>query len=499
MPSPDVFVFTEANLQLITHWQMERYISMTSADPIDRYLHHLIQGWMQYVAPLTPSTVDDVPSLKCVHDAVEPVEKIPEAMFLLLESLARTASKFEVAAHMLQAAQFSGAWPTIWIWVQYLYRTHLARAQLLPCMDATRQAFFARMYQAVVDTFTIFTSHSFASVTMQILESYPEILSIMADMWIRESRDKKAVNGFRCGDFTGPGHGTTARFIAQAISTCGSAEEVVHLACQRVKHNFRQAEPDYDMLHSDLMFFTRLQPLDMRHPSPLVLATHASSEVVVVVLCALAHATSPSHTDFIDRNSRDGIINTSLSAISFLVLRSPRAHERVIDILHHDFIPLFISCVHLVDSGLQDKKSPIYRSISFFNNILSPATVHREIMSLMRRSIRAAYAPPSSPLTDMNDLIRLSCGKLWSLIQKRTIAYNQYRTKSSRCVILCGNAKVCPFTNLSQKTTSDIETASVIIPTVEHCEDVLRAKSRFTAIENVKQNTGWITECFART
>ncbi|KZP21559.1 hypothetical protein FIBSPDRAFT_953578 [Athelia psychrophila] len=445
MTSPKLKFLPKDQHDLISTDEMERFMEMINPNLRDRYFQHLIQGWMKFVAPITPSDVDDVPRLKCVQDAQSPAERIPESICMLLAAVSETAFKAEGQLSGSALLPFRKAWPTMWIWTRHMYRVHQDRVDLSRLkMDAAQKSHFTERYhfdEVMAGILRSLIDHAKQPVISKILSDHPEIFAMMADMWIREAKDKEAVYGFRSGFYSESGDASEQRFVAHIILACGGAEEAVNLACQRVERNTGRTTQDYNTHFIDLHFLAASMS---NAECPIAPAMLASPRVARVLMRAWAHAASELFSAPVEL--RDAYMDICMSGTNMLLERSPRAYEILRDILNHDFIPLCLNSIPLVRSGSGDHESFIQEACSLLSGILPPATVHREILSIMQRSItspKLIFLPK-----DQHDVLTKGCRDLWHTIQQRGDAYHQHRQDRSRCILLCGNVKVSALADL---------------------------------------------------
>ncbi|KZP13994.1 hypothetical protein FIBSPDRAFT_868718 [Athelia psychrophila] len=323
---------------------------------------------MKLVAPFTPSSVDGVSSHGTfVHKAVEQPEDIPESIFALLQAVAISDGFDSLLGET--ALLLSKAWPTIWIWTKYIYHANL---RVLPRMNVAQKSAFAERYRVVVVMLDIFVKHGYNPI---IFGNY------------REGTDKNlATQGFQCGIFPStPAPLIQQRFIAQVIATCGTAQEAVHVACQRVERHLEQKQRDYQAISLDLNFFN--SEMIQIEPSPLVQPMYASSSVAIMLMHSWNHITSISFTDSVER--RNALITACMGGAVALARSSPQAPNRISDMLHQDLLRLLAKSISLVQ-----KSSPHHHTfregiVCILHDILAPATVHREILSLIRRCVAA--------------------------------------------------------------------------------------------------------------
>lgn len=97
------------------------YISKIRGNLPDSYWRQLLEGWMKFMAPLSPSDVDDIDGLKYVRDAHEPIQHIPESVFQFLHAVS-TAGRAQLSGDSFVI--MTEAWPTMWTWIQLLYLAH---------------------------------------------------------------------------------------------------------------------------------------------------------------------------------------------------------------------------------------------------------------------------------------------------------------------------------------------------------------------------------------
>ncbi|KZP13977.1 hypothetical protein FIBSPDRAFT_118828 [Athelia psychrophila] len=325
------------------------------------------------------------------------------------------------------------AWPTMWIWIQHVYQTHLQLA--LPGVDATRKAFMAKRYEVFVTILKMFADHGHTPMVSGFISGHAGILPMMADMWIREGTDKNAENGFRCALFNVPRVAIQERFLAQIILACGTADEAVHVACQRVEHHLGQAQREYSLLSMDLTIFMMhlCEPSD----SPLAAAMYASSGVATTLMHAWAHIASSLCTVSVEHRSE--LLDICMISTFLLVQRSPQAYDRILDILYHDLLPLLLQSVALIQPSSERYESFATHAVSMIHEILSPATVHRETLSLLGRCVAAVHKR-GKHLPMRNPSIRGTWSGLMMLLDEREKVYNKFKS-DSRTVLLCGNAK----------------------------------------------------------
>ncbi|KZP13983.1 hypothetical protein FIBSPDRAFT_935996 [Athelia psychrophila] len=378
-------VYHQLSTFLISITEMQRYIEIAKSPGMspDSSCQRLLRGWMKLVAPFTPSSVDGVSSHgTSFHKAVEQPEDIPESIFVLLQAVAISGSSDSLLGET--ALLLSKAWPTIWIWIKYIYHANLRD---LPGM--IHDAAFARRYQVIGAMLGLLAKHGRNQIIFEIIVNHEsEILPMMADMWKGEGTDKfLATQGFQCGIFPStPAPLIQQKFVAQIIATCGTAQEAVYVACQRVERHLEQKHLNYQAITLDLNFF-RFELMET-DPSPLVQPMHASSRVAITLMDSWKHAASMSFTGSVE--ARERLLMICLFSVVMLAQNSPQAYNRIGDMLHRDLFHLLAKSASLVK-----KSSPIYdaffdRIACMFHDILSPATVHREILSLTRRCVAAA-------------------------------------------------------------------------------------------------------------
>lgn len=427
---------------------MQRFISKISIHPRDRYFQHILVGWNDFVAPLTPPSINGVSRLEYAQEAVELLDSVPESVGVLLWEIAKASGG--KLSETKTFSLWSKAWPTMWIWIQHMYHAHHALRQVLEHRtDASVTDLIARRYQLFESVLMIFIDYDHPrTVITQILASHPGIFRMMADMWIREGTDKNGSQGFRSGVFADPRHTTLhSRFKAQALLACGSAEEFVHIFCQRIERNLGQTQRDHDILFVELTSLLMhisipLPPEDSYNVAP---AMYASCRVATVLMKAWAHIISSSFTGSAKR--RDEMLHVCAFATFSLVQRSPQAYERLVDILDHDFLPLFLKSVPLVHSSSKIYEDFTIVSLSILQNIIWPATVHRKILYLTDQFVSASRMRGNILSRTFNPRFYDSWSQLSELFNERYSGYKSYRARL-RGVLLCGNVKVSAFGDL---------------------------------------------------
>lgn len=398
---------------------------------------------MKFVAPLTPSNLEDVSRLKCVQDATGPFEGIPEPIWLLLSAISRITCKSEGQLSESVFPPFGKAWPTMWVWIRHTYHAHQGRVhRFRQTINAAQKSQLADRYGVFAVILQCFVHHSKQPVISKILSNYPDIFAMMADMWIGEANNEKTVHGFRSGAFNVAVSASEApdqRIVAHIILACGGAEEAVNMACQRLERNTTKVPDDYNSHFVDLHFIA----VSITNPeSPIAQAILESSRVARVLMRIWAHVTSTLFASSI--KLRNGYIDICMSGISVLVERSPRAYEILRDVLHHDFIPLCLNSIPLLRSGSGDERI-IKEAHGVFIRILLPATVHRQILSILEQSMtspKLKFLPQGQ-----HEVLAKPFRELWQTIQLRRNAYKEHKQDRSRCVLLCGNTKVSAFTD----------------------------------------------------
>lgn len=392
------------------------------------------------MAPLTPPSIDRMSRLKCVQDAVARLQHgTPESVFTLLQ-IVSSACRVQLCDNSFSL--LIKAWPTMMIWIQHLYNDlHCYRKEAIP------KAFIASRYMLFADMFTNLGKQSHLLVS-KLLANDPGILSMMADMWIREGTDdRNVVNGFPCGCFFERGNAMEHVFLAKVISTCGTAEIAVHVACQRLGRMFGQGYRNFnwDELGAEMGFLAGHMFPDRAMPSPLAPAMHASSELASILMRAWAIVSSSSLASFKDSiSSRDQLLQMTMTA-ALLIARS---HDRILDVLKQGFFPILIKSFSVVRSSPTDSSHEISMefSVSAFCKVLSPATVHRDILSLMLRGTDVVRRDAIHG--NWGDFLPLKyprVGEAWSglilQLDERQKVYNKFK-KAHQTVILCGNATV---------------------------------------------------------
>lgn len=435
-------------MQLISREEVLRYTKLDGPPDIN-HCQHILRGWMKFVAPLTPSSVDDVPLLKCVRNATEPVEGVPHSIYSMLSSIASTECLGRrLSEHTIPLV--SQVWPTMWVWVQYMYSIYLhpqVHSNKNAKHVAERVATLANIYKLFYKILEMFCAHIQVPMVSDIIACHPGVLAMMANMWIMEGTDKNTANGFRCGRFLQrfgasghPRYVMQERLLAQIIAACGTAEEAVHVACQRIERHLGQAQRDYEFLSIDLSFFA--EHLDQPSSSLLAPKMYASSRVATTLMHTWAHITSSSCTA--SSKIRSDALHTCLVSTFVIMQRSPRAYDRMVDILHQDLIPLLIKSVSLMlspESSLIRESFTNYAT-AIIEEILTPATVHRKVLSLVRRyddvaEKRGEFMPLEIPR------ISVSWGALLKVVDERERVYKEF--KDCAPIILCGNVKVSPL------------------------------------------------------
>lgn len=399
---------------------------------------YLLRGWMKLVAPLTPSTVDDIPRLRCVQDAIE--DGYPYSISLLLAGIATSqCCTAQLCASTIPLV--SKAWPTMWIWIQYVYTVHRSAKHLV-----NQKAYLAQLHEIFVKLLRMFSEHDTEPTVAKILSSHPGILPMMIDMWIREATDKSAVLGFRCAEFGNFQNDSTEEpFLVQLIIACGTAEEAVHIACLRVERHLGQAQREYDILSKDLSFFAQhlCRPTD----SPLAPAMYASSGVATAIMHAWGHITSDSCKT--SPENRDGWLYFCLLSTLWLLQQSPQAYDRILDCLYHDLLPVLAKSFGMIRSSSNVPSSTIIHerftahAISMLREILAPATVHRKVISSTRPWIAANQARGNLELPGLkgNPGLTEAWLEFTTTLGDRGRLYGMFK-ESTGTVILCGNANV---------------------------------------------------------
>lgn len=415
---------------------------------------HLLRGWMKYVAPLTPSTVDGVLDLECVRDAAEPVKHIPHSIYLMLASIAMS----ECCGARLCASTIplvSQAWPTIWIWIQYMrtvlyfFPVHETAWISSTSYAAKRKAFMAKIYQIFVKILRMFSEHDGEPMVSAIVASNPDVLDLMADMWIKEGTDKSAVNGFRCGIFAKPREAGEPRseiqekFLGIIIAVCGTGEKVIEVACQRVERHVGQAKREYELLSVDLGFFVE-HLLHAWDGSPITAAIYTSSGVAATLMRTWAHITSASCTA--PAKIRSEVLHVCLFATFLLVQRSPYAYDRILDVLHQNLLPLLMKSVSLVYSTESSSTGASFTTYAtaIIQDILSPATVHRKVLSLVGRYVDVVIKRDDVQALKITR-IKNSWASFLEVVDERQNVFKLFKESPGR-LVLCCNFKVSPLT-----------------------------------------------------
>lgn len=414
---------------------------MISHAPDDSHCQHLLQGWMKFVAPLTPPSAEGVASLECVKESIEPVEQVPESVFLLLTAIALSetcGSRFSLGVSQL----VSKTWPTMWVWMEHIYAVHLRLVH--PRMSATRKSLFAKRHQVLVKILRMFVDHGKNPVVSKISTSHPGVVSMMADMWIREGTDKSADNGFRCAVFCKPLDGIKQKVMTQVIAACGTAEAAVNIACQRVERNLGQARREYGMLHMDLSLFA-LHLCEPSGDSPLAPPMYASPRVASSIMHAWDHSTSDSC--LVTDERRGELIYICLTATFLLLQESPQAYHRILDVLHHDLLPLLTKSFGLVRSSSTKYESFTTHAICMLHDILSPATVHRRVMSSMGPGVIAIQERGKVELSG-NPTLKEAWLGFTATLGDRERVYKMFKeSPTGGPILLCGNENVRAFTH----------------------------------------------------
>ena len=428
--------------QLISFDAMRSYLSRVSKDPPDFYFQHLLRGWIKFVAPLTPSNIGDISYLKCVEDATEPLmERIPGTVFQLLYAIALVdMDDDQYSGNSLSL--YSSAWPTLWIWVQYIYPIHHS---LLQQKNATmifnHHAAFGVRYNLFLGTLMKFVHNSNMPTFADIMDADPEISSMMADMWMREGIDKYKVHGFQSAGFTDK-FGARPIFLEHVISACGSAEGIINIACQRLRRNLGHSSRSYREIQCELRFL--YTHISQEEPSPLVSPMCGSSRLATALMQVLSHVVSRAFKG--ETSIRDWLMCSCVAFVPRITERSPVIYQIVVDIINHDFIPLLLRSVSLVHSTSKMHEAFVQCVVSTVRGILCPVIVHREIAFLMERSfsIIAKSSSKMQPPARSNAMIKSSFIELRRLIV-RGGEYKEYRKRNYRSILYCGNGMVNNF------------------------------------------------------
>lgn len=267
-------------------------------------------------------------------------------------------------------------------------------------------------------------------------------------MWLREGMDEGEVKGFPSGCFVQYRYGKEKQGItAKVISMCGTAEGAVHVASQRIERNIGQAQPDYDQLAVDLTHFTN-HILVGAEDSPFASVMYASSGVAHTLMLAWDIIISSSPAAFKNVDSRDKSLDACMDATFHLLRYSPHGYDRMLDILRQGFFPILIKFISSIysSSKLHEISLAMQGAGFTLQMILSPAIIHRDLFSLIGRSM-AAIPSRENILLLKHPSIKHYWAELIKLLDERKRVYKKMK-KSPRTVILCGNAKVSAFTHL---------------------------------------------------
>lgn len=427
--------------QFITLNETKKYLARISADPPDEYFQHILLGWMKFVAPLTPPSVDGIPNIKLNIESVEPLDNIPGSVAALIVEAARISGPRQLS-ETKSFSLWSKAWSTMWIWVQRLYHDHLR--MLNQSMDAFVVTLLRGRCIVLRAALSVFVNYDGKPMVAEILASHPRILNMMAVMWIEEGTKKNPVHGFKSWAFADPRLTIHQGFQAEVISACGSAGELVNLACQRIERNLGQAKQDYSAVYQEVASLKFLISQQFGGPSIITTALYASSRLATLLMQVWARVTSNSIDAGISAAQRDLLLGVCLAGTLSLVEHSPHAYDRVLEILHHDLLSLLMKSVHLVLPSSTNYEAFSTLSIVLLQEILCPATVHRKILYSMNRRIVALRNVLSQTL---NPKVYLAWSRLMTLLDERKNGYDRY-IKGSQPVLLCSSLKVSVFIEL---------------------------------------------------
>ncbi|KZP13982.1 hypothetical protein FIBSPDRAFT_868708, partial [Athelia psychrophila] len=170
-------------------------------------------------------------------------------------------------------------------------------------------------------------------------------------------------------------------------------------------------------------------------PSPLVQPIYASSRVANMLMHSWNHVASISFTGSAEH--RCSLLAACVGGAVGLAQSSPQAPNRISDMLHQDLLHLLAKSISLVQKSPPHRQTVCEGIVWMLCDILSPATVHREILSLIRRCVAAALKRGDlRPLATYPE-VRNAWSVLHKLLDQREMVYSRFK-KSPRTVILCG-------------------------------------------------------------
>ncbi|KAF7976558.1 hypothetical protein HWV62_6219 [Athelia sp. TMB] len=449
---------------------------------------------MVFVAPLTPSNIGDISRLKCVQDADEPLmTRIPRTVFELLYAIALVDMDDDQYSEN-SLSLYSSAWPTLWIWVQYIYPIHHSLLQQKNAtMNFIHHATFGVRYNLFLGTLMKFVHNSTLPTFADIMDADPKISSMMADMWMREGLDKYKVHGFQSAGFTDK-FGARPIFLEHVVSACGSAEGIINIICQRLRRNLGHSSRSYREIQCELRFL--YSHISQDEPSPLVSPMCGSSRLAITLMQVLSHVVSKAYKS--ETSIRDWLMCSCVAFVPRITERSPVIYQIIVDIINHDFIPLMLRSIALVQSTSKMHEAFVQCVISTIKGVFCPAIVHREIAFLMERSfsIVAKASSKVQPPARSHAQIKSSFEELRDLIA-RGGEYKEYRKGNNRSILYCGNGMVNNLRLCSCNFRIPNSSNSVTNP--PRSIDVLGVRFYSTAVESAKKSTGLATRFSALT
>lgn len=373
------------------------------------------------MVPFTPPPKDD---------GLASPDPFPDTVLVLLSAISHAVAEL-TSLNIALDPMLIVAWPTMWTWIQILYEIN---AQARCRNPIPSEAFLQEKYTVIIQFFYICTRQNPPNEFSDVIAETAGALTMMAELWVREGRDKNRVFGFPAACLAKRFVPLESRLLDKFVLVCGTPEEVVHVAFQRIELNLGQTQRDYPRLTEDLAFILS----HMTDCSALHTIMLAHPAAVPMVIRTMTHVLSPACTTHVT-DQRD-MLFLCVFIVLHLARFSPHAYDHISNLLRNDFLLLLIRSVPLY----RPDESRAYRdftkySTSVLGQLLPPFLVYRPILSLARRSVSAIQKRFPKPLP--NQSIRNAWVDLVALVEAREKLYEQYQDRP-RSVFVCGNVEV---------------------------------------------------------
>ena len=334
-------------------------------------------------------------------------------------------------------------WPSIWVWLQVFHKKNRMHSSMLhsdPYVD--NDTLHAR-YTCIHGILLQFMLNSEERTGLRNLLSHANVLEMLAELWIEESKHSEAFYGFwisplQFSAFKGisPNSDLSTDLLNRIVASCGgNKDDFVRLFCSRLKNNMKQLEPDGKALLRDFVFIS--EQFHARTEAAILRDAFLSNAAYVVVsmidtLSLLVNSLSK-ETDIINPLKID-LFYYPLDLIDGMI-RSSRPYAAIAQLLDASFFTLLN---HLAHWSLPRSTGSI-NALGHIFQVLLRFTVHRPLLSAMNRNLLLAFPGPMMPAGPTKACLRMYHAGLikWNLMEE------EYQKRLWTCNVICGNPQVC--------------------------------------------------------